>query len=77
MTSTLDEQINQLKQAIADLESQRPILGDAAVDAALVPQEFPAVTVISPFCPTVPAVTDMDVVPLPEFIVHPVGTVHA
>ena len=37
MSTTLDEQINQLKQAIAELEAQRSILGDAAVDAALVP----------------------------------------
>ncbi len=37
MSTTLTEQINELKQAIADLETQRSILGDAAVDAALVP----------------------------------------
>jgi class 3 adenylate cyclase/tetratricopeptide (TPR) repeat protein len=37
MSTTLDEQINQLKQAIAELEEQRLILGDAAVDAALIP----------------------------------------
>jgi class 3 adenylate cyclase/tetratricopeptide (TPR) repeat protein len=37
MSTTLDEQINQLKQAIVELEAQRSILGDEAVDAALVP----------------------------------------
>ena len=37
MSTTLDEQIKQLKQAIAEIEAQRTILGDAAVDAALVP----------------------------------------
>ena len=33
MSTTLDEQINQLKQTIADIESQRSILGDEAVEA--------------------------------------------
>ncbi len=37
MSTTLDEQINQLKQAISEIEAQRAILGDEAVDAALVP----------------------------------------
>jgi class 3 adenylate cyclase len=37
MATTLDEQITQLKNAIAELEAQRSILGDEAVDAALVP----------------------------------------
>jgi class 3 adenylate cyclase len=37
MSSTLDEQINQLKQAITEMEAQRSVLGDAAVDASLVP----------------------------------------
>ena len=37
MAATLDEQIKQLKQAIAEMEAQRPVLGDAAVDASLVP----------------------------------------
>ncbi|MGW8181150.1 MAG: adenylate/guanylate cyclase domain-containing protein, partial [bacterium] len=37
MVATLDEQINQLKQAIAELEAQRAILGDEAVEAALIP----------------------------------------
>jgi class 3 adenylate cyclase/tetratricopeptide (TPR) repeat protein len=37
MSPTLDEQINQLKQAIAEIETQRSILGDAAVEASLVP----------------------------------------
>ena len=35
--STLDDQINQLKHTIADLESQREILGDETVEAVLVP----------------------------------------
>jgi hypothetical protein len=44
--------------------------------AALVPQEFPDVTEILPFA-AVPVVdTVMLVVPWPEVIVHPVGTVH-
>ena len=37
MSTTLDEQINQLKQAIVEIEAQRAVLGDAAVEAALVP----------------------------------------
>jgi class 3 adenylate cyclase len=37
MSATLDEQINQLKQAIVEIEAQRSILGDAAVNASLVP----------------------------------------
>jgi hypothetical protein len=37
MSISLDEQIKQLKQAIAELEAQRAILGDEAVEAALVP----------------------------------------
>jgi class 3 adenylate cyclase len=37
MSLSLDEQINKLKQAIAEMEAQRPVLGDAAVDASLVP----------------------------------------
>ncbi len=48
----------------------------AFVDAALVPQELPAVTVILPFCPAVPVVTVKFVVPLPPVIVQPAGTVH-
>jgi hypothetical protein len=32
MLSTLDDQINQLRQTIADFESQRFILGDGGVD---------------------------------------------
>lgn len=36
MSATLDEQINQLKQAIVEIEAQRSIMGDAAVEAALV-----------------------------------------
>ncbi len=37
MSTKLDEQINQLKQTIADIESQRSILGDEAVEASLMP----------------------------------------
>ena len=43
--------------------------------AALVPQLLPAVTVILPFCPAVPVVTVMDVVPAPAVMLQPVGTV--
>ena len=45
------------------------------VAAAEVPQEFPAVTVMFPFCPAEPEVTVIAFVPAPEVIVHPVGTV--
>jgi hypothetical protein len=41
--------------------------------APLVPQLFPAVTDIVPFCPVLPAVTVMLFVPLPLVIDHPVG----
>ena len=44
--------------------------------AALVPQLLPAVTVMFPFCPAVPVVTVMEVVPAPAVIVQPVGTLH-
>jgi class 3 adenylate cyclase len=37
MSRMMDEQINQLKHTIAEMESQRAILGDATVEAALVP----------------------------------------
>ena len=37
MPPTLDEHINQLKQTIADIESQRSILGDEVVEASLKP----------------------------------------
>jgi hypothetical protein len=49
-----------------------------AFDAGLgaLPQLLLATTVIFPFCPGVPAVTVMEVLPCPELIVHPVGTVH-
>jgi len=43
--------------------------------AELVPQLFPAVTLILPFCPAEPVVTVIEVVPVPEVIVQPVGTV--
>ena len=34
----------------------------AFIDAALIPHALPAVTVIFPFCPVAPEVTDIDVV---------------
>ena len=37
MSTTLNEQINKLKQTIAEIEGQRSILGDEAVEASLVP----------------------------------------
>jgi hypothetical protein len=37
MSTTLDEQIKQLKQTIAEMEAQRSVLGDAVVEAALTP----------------------------------------
>ena len=37
MSTTLDEQINQLKQTISEMEAQRSVLGNAAVDASLIP----------------------------------------
>jgi len=37
MSSSLDQQIKNLKQIIAEMETQRAVLGDAAVDASLVP----------------------------------------
>jgi class 3 adenylate cyclase/tetratricopeptide (TPR) repeat protein len=37
MSTSFDEQINQLKQTIADIEAQRLLLGDAAVEASLEP----------------------------------------
>lgn len=36
MSSSLDQQIEKLKQAIAEMEQQRQVLGDVAVDASLV-----------------------------------------
>ena len=47
----------------------------ARVLAGLAPQLLPAVTLILPFCPEVPVVTVIEVVPAPAVIVHPVGTV--
>jgi hypothetical protein len=44
--------------------------------ARLVPQLFPAVTEIFPFCPALPVVAWIDMVPFPDVIVHPPGTVH-
>ena len=43
--------------------------------AALVPQEFVAVTVIFPFCPELPVVTSIELVRSPTVMFHPVGTV--
>jgi len=37
VSSKLEEQIKKLKQAITEMEEQRQILGDAAVDASLAP----------------------------------------
>jgi class 3 adenylate cyclase/tetratricopeptide (TPR) repeat protein len=37
MNQTLEEQITQLKHTIAEMEAQRPALGDEVVDAALAP----------------------------------------
>ncbi len=37
MSGTLEEQINQLKQTITEIEAQRPILGDSAVETSLEP----------------------------------------
>ena len=48
----------------------------AKLFALLVPQLLLAVTVISPFCPAVPEVTDTAVVPAPAVTDQPVGTVH-
>jgi hypothetical protein len=42
--------------------------------AALVPQLLLAVTVIFPPCPAKPVVTVIEIVPIPESIVHPAGT---
>ena len=49
----------------------------ALVCEVLVPQELLAVTVIFPFCPAVPDVAVIEVVPWPEVIDHPAGTVQA
>ena len=37
MSSSLAQQIEKLKQAIAEMEQQRQVLGDVAVDTSLVP----------------------------------------
>ena len=47
----------------------------ARVLAELVPQLFPAVTVMFPFCPGVPVDTVIDIVPAPAVIDQPDGTV--
>ena len=41
MSIALDDQINQLKRTIAEMESQRVVLGDATVEAALVGRNEP------------------------------------
>jgi hypothetical protein len=41
MSITLDDPINQLKRTIAEIESQRAILGDGVVEAALVGRNEP------------------------------------
>ena len=41
MSITLDEQINQLKRTITEMESQRAVLGDATVEATLVGRNEP------------------------------------
>ena len=43
--------------------------------AALVPHVFPAVTLMLPFSPGDPVVTVIEIVPCPEVITHPDGTV--
>ena len=48
----------------------------ASVLAALVPHEFPAVTVMFPFCPVLPVVTVIVLVPAPAVIDQPAGTAH-
>ena len=48
----------------------------ANVLAELVPQLLPAVTLMFPFCPAVPVVTVIEVVPCPAVMLQPVGTVH-
>jgi hypothetical protein len=35
MSRALEDQINQLKQTIADIESQRSFVGDAALEASI------------------------------------------
>ena len=37
MSTTLDEQINQLRQTILDIESQRSMLGDEPAEASQIP----------------------------------------
>jgi hypothetical protein len=47
----------------------------ASVLVPLVPQELEAVTVMVPFCPGVPLMTEMELDPCPASITHPEGTV--
>ena len=46
-------------------------------DGELIPQLLDAVTLTFPFWPDDPVVTVIVVVPCPEVIAHPAGTVHA
>jgi hypothetical protein len=41
MSITLDDPINQLKRTIAEMETQRAVLGDGVVEAALVGRNEP------------------------------------
>ena len=41
MSAMLEEQISQLKRTIAEMESQRAVLGDATVEATLVGRNEP------------------------------------
>ena len=47
----------------------------ARVRTALVPHEFAALTLILPFCPLLPELTVIEVVPCPLVILQPGGTV--
>ena len=46
----------------------------AKVFTRLVPQELLAVTPTFPFCPGLPDVTVIEIVPWPPVMLHPVGT---
>ena len=59
---------------VADSVKTGLLIVTASVCAGDAPQELFAVTVTFP--DAVPSVTFMDMVPLPEFMVAPVGTVH-
>lgn len=68
------EQVIELAAVAEGAEGVPGLTATAKDCAALVPQEFPAVTVIFP--PEVPEVTVTDVVPCPAVMFHPEGTVH-